>query len=242
MSWAKDKLINELADRPDLSETIDLGDGTSLGRGYEVGNVAAFEYRANTVPEEDQLRADLRFLVGVLGSLYVAVDSAISVPGEETPEVADIVALVDHVARPRRRRSVRGVIRLSAAERIVIEKRAVQVAIEQLRKLEYTSIKDVGATESYDLDAHRSGERLYVEVKGTTSDGSEVVLTKNEVELHVAQYPATMLIVVTGIELRRDADPVEASNGTPHVFHPWKIGAEDLTPIAFRYTVPLGHL
>jgi hypothetical protein len=64
VSWARDVLINELASHPDLSETIDLGDGTSLGRGYEVGNVAAFEYRIGEVPAGAQLEADLRFLGG----------------------------------------------------------------------------------------------------------------------------------------------------------------------------------
>jgi hypothetical protein len=71
------------------------------------------------------------------------------------------------------------------------------------------------------------------------SDGSEVILTKNEVDLHTDQHPATMLIVVTGIKLRRDTDPVEATGGTPLVIHPWKVAAEDLMPIAFRYAVPL---
>jgi hypothetical protein len=67
-------------------------------------------------------------------------------------------------------------------------------------------VKDVGATQSYDLDARRAGERLYVEVKGTTTawtDSSEIILTRNEVELHLREHPNTMLLIVSRIVLDR---------------------------------------
>ena len=37
------------------------------------------------------------------------------------------------------------------------------------------------ATESYDLICRRGDEVKHVEVKGTTTDGAEVILTPNEV-------------------------------------------------------------
>jgi len=238
VQWARSVLAGELA-RADHLEAVNLEGGTSLGHGYELGNIAAIGYRAGEVPPHEELRRDLRFMVAALGRLYEEADRAIRLPGEPAPEVADALTLVETTARARpRARSLRSLTRLNVAERTVIEKRAVRVATEHLRTLGYTTVKDVGATESYDLDARRAGERLYVEVKGTTSDGTEVILTKNEVDLHGKQHPATMLIVVIGIELDRDANPVEANGGRLHVVYPWKIAEESLTPIAFRYVVP----
>jgi hypothetical protein len=43
---------------------------------------------------------------------------------------------------------------------------------------------DVGSTESYDIKATTDGQTIKIEVKGTTSDRSDVVLTFNDVELH----------------------------------------------------------
>ena len=42
-------------------------------------------------------------------------------------------------------------------------------------------VEDVHGTESYDLICRRGDEVKHVEVKGTTTDGAEVILTPNEV-------------------------------------------------------------
>lgn len=87
------------------------------------------------------------------------------------------------------------------------------------------------------MDARRGGERLYVEVKGTTSPAHEVVLTRAEVELHAREHPNTMLIVVHGIDLQRGEQPV-ASAGTLRIFPAWQAAPTDLTALSYRYAVP----
>lgn len=236
VAWARGVLATGLAARPDLHEAIDLQTDRRLGTGYEVGNVTAIEYRLDTIPDERQLAQDLRFLAGLLGKLYAAEDRALTLPGEPAPEVADAVAAVERSAGRRGRRQG---FRLTAAEKSAIEKRAVFVATEYLRSAAGGgwTVKDVGATSSYDLDARRGAERLYVEVKGTTSLGEEVILTRNEVELHREQHPNNMLVVVSSVDLDRSTTPPVASGGAMRVISPWVVEDDALTPLAYRYTV-----
>ena len=135
-----------------------------------------------------------------------------------------------------RRTSGQG-FRLSVSERLAIEKRAVKVARDYLVSLGF-NVKDVGATKPYDLHATRHDKQLFVEVKGTTSTGNEVILTQGEVELHEREHPHTMLIVVSSIQLDREGDQPTASSGKLSMVHPWSIEAARLTPIAYRYEVP----
>ena len=51
------------------------------------------------------------------------------------------------------------------------------------------SVGDVSLSESYDLRCTRQGEELHVEVKGTTSQGERVLLTRNEVAHAREWYP-----------------------------------------------------
>jgi Domain of unknown function (DUF3883) len=76
---------------------------------------------------------------------------------------------------------------------------------------------DVGSTESYDIKATKDGQTIKIEVKKTTSDGSDVVLTSNEVELHAGEHPNA----ATGGELVLEM--------------PWKLEPDRLQPIAYRY-------
>ncbi|SDG78219.1 protein of unknown function [Lentzea fradiae] len=233
--WARERLAARLAERPDLVTKIDLqARGRKLGPAYENGNVVAFEYVLEDLPSDEVLADDLTFLVGVLGELYEIVDHALDVPGETAPEVVDAEVEAERTAGRERRG-----LRFSADERRAIERRAVDVATEHLKSEGYR-VKDVGATKSYDLDAKRAEEHLYVEVKGTTTtwtEESEIVLTKNEVDLHLEKYPANALMIVSGIVLDRTVSPPTASGGELRVIRPWQVNVPALTPISYRYLV-----
>ncbi|TQM78118.1 uncharacterized protein DUF3883 [Saccharothrix saharensis] len=235
---ARAALAAELARRPDLRPAIALkGNRGKRARGYEHGTVTALEYRRDAIPTEDVLDADLLFLVSVLGRLH-AVDEGPPGPADRpTPELADATA---STARAAGRRSTGQGFGLDQAARTAVESHAVARAVLYLRAQGF-AVRDVGAVESYDLDATRPGERVYVEVKGTTSTGAEVVLTHNEVRLNADRYPHTMLIVVSDIDLDRDATPPRAQGGRMRVVHPWHAAGEDLTPLAYRYRVPWPH-
>lgn len=234
---ARSALAPELARRPDLLPGIELkGTRGKRARGYEHGTVAAFEYRRDAIPADGVLDADLRFLVAVLGRLHAVEDTSARPAAEPVPEAPEVAQAVASAARAAGRRDTGQGRRADHAERVAIEAHAVARACRHLEALGF-EVRDVGAVESYDLDATRPGERLWVEVKGTTSAGVEVVLTRNEVELNADKYPHTMLIVVSGIRLDHGVTPPRAAGGDLRVVHPWAVAAEGLTPISYRYRV-----
>ncbi|MEV0678197.1 DUF3578 domain-containing protein [Actinosynnema sp. NPDC050436] len=231
VDWARTALADHLEVRLDRVDDFTLPSRKrKLGQAYEAGMVTAFSYAVGAIPEETVLERDLAHMLSMLSALYLRVD----LPGEPSPEVADAIVASERSAG---RRSGQG-MRLTAPEKSAVEQRAVAVAAGHLRELGYR-VRDVGARESYDLDATRGEEHLFVEVKGTTSrwgPDSEVILTRNEVELHEREYPNTMLAVVSSIALERGPTP-SASGGTLHVVHPWRVVRENLTPLTYRYLV-----
>lgn len=219
--------------RADLVDTIELKASKSdLGPAYEAGTVVAFEYSRDELPADEVLFDDLSFLVSVLGHLF-----EVDLSGDVAPEIADAVVIANQSAGRARRGQG---LRLTAAERLAIERRAVAVATSYLVEQGY-KVADVGATESYDLDARRGKERLYVEVKGTTtvwdSSSSEIIVTKNEVDLHRLEYPNNMLVIVSQIVLDRAVTPPSASGGELRAIHPWQVQLPNLTPVTYRYLV-----
>lgn len=235
--WAREALSSILQERADLVTQISLNARKSkLGPAYEAGTVAAFEYPLAELPSEEVVVEDLKFLLSALGRLYQLADRATGLPGDLAPEVADALVTAEQSAG--KTRTGQG-IRLTAAERTAIERQAVAVAMRYLAT-EGFKVADVGAIKSYDLDARRGKQHLFVEVKGTTStwsNASEIILTKNEVELHEREYPNNMLLIVSQIALDRTTIPPSASGGELHVVHPWRVLPQNLTPVTYRYVV-----
>ncbi|MFB9460561.1 protein NO VEIN domain-containing protein [Streptomyces antimycoticus] len=121
---------------------------------------------------------------------------------------------------------------LTAAERGAIEKRSVLLATEHFKAQGWT-LKDVGATKSYDLELKRGDEKLHVEVKGTTSDGSQIILTRAEVEWQRKFAPDNALVIVHSIKLDRTVKPATATGGVLQCTSPWTIEDETLTVISY---------
>jgi hypothetical protein len=89
--------------------------------------------------------------------------------------------------------------------------------------------------------AGRTGkDDLRVEVKGTTSAGHAVLLTRNEVANAKAQHPNVALVVVSHIRVDRTAVPPTASGGQLRVDDPWSLVETALEPLAFSYEL-LAH-
>jgi len=127
--------------------------------------------------------------------------------------------------------------------RIAIERRAVDLAVDHLRTMGCTKIKDVGATESWDLECLHDGNPLRVEVKGTQGGLGSVELTANEVD-HARQIrdgrvaAALALVVCTDISATVDMnDRIETTGGNMHWIHPWSLDEAALRPTKFLYAV-----
>jgi hypothetical protein len=125
---------------------------------------------------------------------------------------------------------------LTAAERRVIEKHAVKLAIEHLTILGYTEIEDVGDRESFDLLACSPGKKIAVEVKGSTGAANTVILTKNEVSFQKEAYPLNGLFVVSNIQLTK-GNEIFALGGDIHFVSPWLIDESSLKAVSYEYQV-----
>ena len=148
-----------------------------------------------------------------------------------SPAVSDAIAAVESVSNPRRKFGRR----FTAAENAAIEERAVLVTREHFENELGYETEDVGAYVSYDVRASKGHEVVKVEVKGTTTDGAEVVLTRNEVNLHRAEHPNNALAVVRNITLDRSGDQPVAIGGELVLVKPWEINEGGLSPIAYDY-------
>ncbi|MEU1454092.1 MrcB family domain-containing protein [Streptomyces avermitilis] len=244
VGWARPLLAEAMATRQDLHETIQLDARTPLGRGYGPGNVVAIAYERDSVPGQEVLLADLLFMTGLLRTLYKEERLASHIPGDPAPEVLEAEQSAARTAGRRTpkgtrpRRSGQGFL-LTAGERRAIELHSVRMATEYF-KAQGWSVKDVGARESFDLLLSRGDERCHAEVKGTTSAGTDVILTRAEVEKQREYHPNNALVVIHSIQLDRTGDEPATSGGVLHCTSPWAIQNEDLTVISYAYRTPIG--
>jgi hypothetical protein len=117
--------------------------------------------------------------------------------------------------------------------RKAIEDYAMRKAIEYYSRQGWT-VTDVSRTRSYDLRCSRGRKVLHVEVKGTTSQGDRVLLTRNEVEHARGAYPSIALFLVARIRVSSGELP-RAAGGRVLRSEPWDITKGELTPLAFEY-------
>jgi hypothetical protein len=223
-----------------------------LGALYEQGNIASIAYKRGEVPDDRSLLNDARLYAHALGVLYAAQELQ-PLPGE-SPEVdfyADGGVEAEAQADPppsgahattaggnsskRRGRASGAGFRVNAEEIKLIEQHAVKAARAYYESQGW-DVEEHG--KPFDLAARKGQEYRTVEVKGTTSDGSYVQLTKNEVAHHKEAYPDNALVVMHGIQLDRSTSPPTVAGGELDIHHGWLIDDERLQPISYKYEVP----
>jgi uncharacterized protein DUF3883/EVE domain-containing protein len=97
-------------------------------------------------------------------------------------------------------------------------------------------VEDVSNRYPYDLHCTRpDGDELHVEVKGTTSDGATVLLTRNEVEHARMHYPRVALFIAA--QLQVSTAPLAITGGRVLIREPWKVQDDCLRPLAYVYAV-----
>ena len=123
------------------------------------------------------------------------------------------------------------------------KRKALELAAMNQASKYYSSqgwqVDDVSANRPYDLSCTNStGTELHVEVKGTTGDGSSVLLTPNEVR-HARQYANVDLYVLSGLILQTDVlGNVDAVGGKQEIYSPWNINSGTLNAIGYEYSPP----
>jgi hypothetical protein len=195
------------------------------------------------IPYQDTLRTFQSYLVkmpqdaiSLFPQLRAAVDQARSSSFAPASPVEQAERAVEDaaggVARPGKGQG----FQLDQDVKVAVEALAMNTATEFYAN--EWPVEDVHGSQSYDLICRRGDEIKHVEVKGTTTDGAEVILTPNEVR-HAREHPCTALFVLTNVSIKRDEDgTVAATGGVRHLFDPWHIDDGTLTPLGFRYQVP----
>lgn len=118
--------------------------------------------------------------------------------------------------------------------RLKIEAHAMDICKSHYEDLGYT-VKDVSATKPYDFIVSRGKETRFIEVKGTQSAGTTIILTRNEVELSRANGSNMALFLVHSILMNKKS--VKKESGIIAITYPWNVINEKLTPISFTYTL-----
>ncbi len=116
--------------------------------------------------------------------------------------------------------------------RRIIERHAMKGAEKELGDRGYCNIRNTSATKSYDFTCLKNGQQFFVEVKGTQTTGSSIILTKNEVEHAKANRGRCILVVVHSV--RMNGERIIGA-GVPVVREDWTLADRDLTAIQYLW-------
>jgi len=118
----------------------------------------------------------------------------------------------------------------SAEGRKAIETYAMGLAVRHYAGL-WREVVDVSATQPFDLLCRDGDRELRIEVKGTTSLGLSILLTRNEVRHAQANNDRVALFVVSKITANASGG---CTGGIIQVLEPWDIRQDELDPVAFE--------
>ncbi|MGG5889815.1 MrcB family domain-containing protein [Falsiroseomonas sp. HC035] len=230
VAWGRLQLSDVIAAEPSLETTMSLG-GRTLSNAYERSTLLAKWYPSAAIPNDSLLYDDAEQFARLLRRIYDA-EALGRVPHAVPPEVTE----VQEAASGLKKRGNGQGFGLTPAERRAVEVHAMAIAKQHLNGAGW-SVQDVSASRSYDFLCRKGKDEIIVEVKGTTTLGAQVVLTKNEVAVQRKLYPLNALIVVHSIILDRTATAPSPHGGTLAMLLPWKIEDQQLSPLAFTYAL-----
>jgi len=158
---------------------------------------------------------------------YDGSNLLIDVTGDAEKEIEDVIE--SHKTK----QAGQG-FRITPELRKNIEDYSVSKAIRYFRKQKYT-VKNVGATKSYDLHCSKGSNILRVEVKGTQTTGNSIILTPNEVMN--AKKHKTALYLLYSIKVDIVRKKYKLSGGKTKVINPFKINKRKLKVLSYMYTL-----
>lgn len=229
VAWARNLGIESQFPVADFSDTPKLN-GNHLSRQFERAIAFAKAYSIGTWDEAGFV-SDMQLLCGLLAKIYDA-ERLGKDPVAGTVEDQLLVQL-DLSMRPGRGKGQgRG---LTKAEQTAVELHAMAASRRALEDAGFADIKDTSARSPYDFSARREGKEWFVETKGTTSVGSDVILlTANELKLHREHKGSTVLIILSEIQLNRSAFAPSAEGGKLEMLLPWDHEEWECAPTAYR--------
>ncbi|MGC2515637.1 MAG: DUF3883 domain-containing protein [Terriglobales bacterium] len=100
----------------------------------------------------------------------------------------------------------------------------------------YDSVKRKG--KPYDLCCTKKASVLYVEVKGTQTEGTEILLTPIEVEFANKHRGELALFLVYNVDVSRKNGKNVTSGGVTYIEPNWVIDMPRLSPLGYSYSLP----
>jgi hypothetical protein len=194
-----------------------------------------FEFISKAAAKYEKLRKSTQHSGSLIDYIRGEINGFLQSSADKQPEISEAVEVLRVIAGKPRKFSGQG-FQSSPEARRAIELRAMQLAINHFQQQGWI-VEDVSKYESYDLLCTRQVEKLYVEVKGTTSEGSKILMTYQEVIHTQRNYPHTALFVASQIELINSEAELEAIGGEIKLYQPWLLSDDSLKAIAYEYQV-----
>lgn len=228
VNWAKNTFLEAGFKLDDFSDQIDIGSSHDLPKSFEKATVLCQRHKIETVTENEMVES----ICQALEYLKVIYDNYSQLKDLTQSEISQIE--VDAIVNPSKKNAgSRQGYGLSAPERRAVELRAMKVTKEHLSSLGY-ELEDTSARKPFDFLAKKEGEEVKVEVKGTTSNEVDaIMMTSNEVDLHIAEQGSTALAIVSKITFLKRGSKAECNGGVLEFIYPWAIDEWHLTPKAF---------
>lgn len=118
--------------------------------------------------------------------------------------------------------------------RLAVERHAVQQAIAHYKANGY-EVEERG--KPYDLRCTKGIEILHVEVKGTQTEGEEILLTPNEVAFATNHRDSMELFVVSSCAAVSSNGAIDVTGGHIRILRPWRIDPVALMPTGYSYSL-----
>jgi hypothetical protein len=124
---------------------------------------------------------------------------------------------------------------LDSKLRKALEKYAMDAAKQHFMSQGY-SVEDHSKDHPYDLRCTRNKSVRYVEVKGTQTNGKDIILTSGEVEFARRNKGQMALFILHSINVSKNN--LVLTNGQKRLIVPWDVDEGYLKPMSFMYEVP----
>lgn len=118
-------------------------------------------------------------------------------------------------------------------------RKAIELYSMNAAKVFYKSlgydVVDTSKNHPYDLECLRLGEVLYVEVKGTQTDGAAIILTEGEVRFARKHVGQMALFLLHSISVSSDGEVI--SDGVRQIHMPWLVDDDKLDCLSYKYRI-----
>ncbi|MBU1099802.1 MAG: DUF3578 domain-containing protein [Bacteroidetes bacterium] len=228
VDWARATAKKAKIDYSRFTDTIEIGSELPLPKSFEKATAFCQTHFISDLSDEKFL-ASIDSGLDILAVLYKSYSDLEDLSSAEISKIE-----IESVVNPRKKNAVsRQGYGLSAKERRAVEIHAMEVTSKYLKGLGYT-VKDMSSTQSYDYSASKGDFVTKVEVKGTTSANADAVLmTANEVRLHLDDNQRTALAIVSGIRFASRGDNPVCEGGELEYRDPSAIDGWEIEPTAY---------